>query len=159
MSIPRSEQEGRDFDWFAVDTDGHIAHFTTAGFKYLPESVSASAEDLQRVTDYFNNEAPLRGAHKVDAESIVQFMDWKGEENEQRYLVSFASMADRGLFSYDIETYVRPGIAYSRVTIPVSPVALRELPGEIKAIIQRTILQGVCFEKSARIDYESTLSA
>ena len=159
MIIPRSEQEGRDFDWFGVDEDGHIAHFTTAGFKYLPESVSTNAEDLQRVTDYFENEAPIRGTHKVDSESIAQFKEWKGEENERRYLASFASMADRGLFSYDIETYVRPEIAYSRVTIPVSPVKLNELPDEVKMIIQRTILKGLRFERSTRIDYESTLSA
>src|SRR5947207_129384 len=76
MMIPKDEQEGRDFDWFGVDADGHIAHFTTAGFKYLPGSVSGSAEDLQQAIDYFDNEAPIRGAHTVDSESISQFKEW-----------------------------------------------------------------------------------
>jgi hypothetical protein len=159
MIIPKDEQEVRDFDWFGVDADGHIGHFTTAGFKYLPGSVSSSEEDLQEVTGYFDNEAPIRGAHRVDSESIAQFKGWKGEEHEARYLASFALMADKGLYSYDIDTYVRAGIAYSRVAVPLSPLTLNELPDEVRRIVQRTILQGVCFGRSSRIDYESTLGA
>jgi len=159
MTIPRSEQESRDFDWFSVDADGHVGHFTTAGFKHLPNSVSGSAEDLEHVTDYFDNQAPVRGDHRVDTASIAGCKEWKGAENEGRYLASFASMADRGLYSFDIDTYVRPGIAYFRVAVPLSPISLDELPEDVRRIIQRTILQDVCFERSSRIGYESTLSA
>lgn len=33
--IPEMEQQETDFDWFGVDEDGSVGHFTKAGFKYL----------------------------------------------------------------------------------------------------------------------------
>jgi len=158
MIIPKNEQEARDYDWFGVDGDGHVAHFTTAGCKYLPGSIGNSAEDLQRVTDYFDNEAPVLGAHKVDLESLAAFRGYSGEP-DARYLASFVAMADKGLFSYDIETYVRPGIAYSRVAIPLCPIGLPQLPDDVRAIVERTVLKVVCFDAAPKVDYADTLSA
>jgi len=158
MIIELDEQEARDFDWFGVDADGHLAHFTTAGFKRLPASVSESAEDLESVTDYFDKNAPIRGAHRVDSESVARFKEWHGEENESRYLASFISMADRGLYSFDIDTYVRPGIAYCRIAIPESPLLLSDLPNEVREIVERTKILSNCFADCSRIDYESTLN-
>ena len=33
------EIQGREFDWFAVDSDGNIAMFATAGAGFVPEEV------------------------------------------------------------------------------------------------------------------------
>jgi hypothetical protein len=46
QAIPETEQEATDFDWFAVDESGCIGHFTTAGFKLLPKSVSRKRPGL-----------------------------------------------------------------------------------------------------------------
>jgi hypothetical protein len=159
MTISKDEQEGADFDWFAVDSQRHIGHFTTAGFKYLPRSVSDSEEDLRYLTDYFDSRAPIRGFHRVDAQSISEFKEWKGDEHEGRYLASFVSMADKGLYSYDINTYVRPGTPYFRVAVPLCPITLNELPDDVRRIVQRTVLRCVSFENCSRIDYQSTLVA
>jgi len=40
MTIPTAEQEETDFDWFGLDEEGFIGHFTTGGFKCLPQSVA-----------------------------------------------------------------------------------------------------------------------
>ncbi len=157
MVISKSEQKEMDFDWFGVDADGHVGHFTTAGFKYLPASVCESAEDLKLVTDYFTDEAPTRDGHKVDDDLVREVKEWKGEEHESKYLASFVSMADKGLYSYDIETYVRPGLAYFRVAIPLAPLKVNELPDDVRRIVQRTVLQDMSFEGSSRVDYERTL--
>src|SRR6266852_5311883 len=156
MTITKSEQEATDFDWFGTDDDGHVGHFTTAGFKYLPKSVSSSAEDLLYITDYFDHVAPIEGTHTVDPEINKE---WNGEEQEARYLESFAAMADRGLYSYDIDTYVRPGLAYCRVAIPLNPIMLNDMPDKVRKIIERTALRGISFDKFSRIDYENTLSS
>jgi hypothetical protein len=66
-------------------------------------------------------------------------------------------MADKGLYSYDIETYVRPGLAYFRVAIPLTPVKVNELPDDVRRIVQRTLLPGISLQGSSRVDYESTL--
>src|ERR1700689_1365386 len=102
MRIEETAQLTTDFDWFGVDEEGFVAHFTSAGFKRIPTTVSESAEDLGLVTDYFRNEAPVRGPHCVDEELPALRPDWQGEQNESRYLESFVAMADRGLFSFDI---------------------------------------------------------
>jgi hypothetical protein len=88
MVISRSEQEEADFDWFGVDVDRHVGHFTTAGFKLLPSSISGSAEDLELVTDYFARRASVRCTHTIDGNLANEVKDWNGEGNESRYLAS-----------------------------------------------------------------------
>jgi hypothetical protein len=126
MMIELQEQWDRDFDWFAVDAVGQLAHFTTAGMKKLPQSVAMSAEDLALVTRYFEETAAHRGLHEV--ESTIS------EKNGERYLRSFIAMADKGLFSFDIESHLSPDAAYFRVATPTSPIHLSELPTPIGGI-------------------------
>jgi hypothetical protein len=155
--ISTSEQEERDFDWFAIDKDGCVGHFTTAGFKFLPVSVSISAEDLAVATDYFENRATVRGGHRISESLPSELGQWKGESNEKRYLTSFVSMADKGLYSYDIATYIRPGLAYFCVAIPDHVLRVDEVPMDIRTIIERTAFAEICFNDSPRIEYELTL--
>ena len=42
MDKPR-EVQGVEFDWFAIDQDGHVALFATAGFGPVPASVLAAS--------------------------------------------------------------------------------------------------------------------
>ena len=157
MKIEETEQLTTDFDWFGLDEDGFIAHFASAGFKRVPASVAESAEGLGLVSDYFKTEAPVRGAHRVDEDLLCRRPDWKGERNESRYLKSFVAMADRGLFSFDIDSYLKPGIAYFRVACPLSPLGLEQLPEPIRRIIARTRLAGVRLRNESLISYEATL--
>jgi hypothetical protein len=141
MDIELVEQQSTDFDWSGVDEEGWIGHFTSAGFKYLPQSVSSSSEDLRLVTEFFQNHAPVKGAHMLDGDLANVVPDWRGENNEARYLGSFVSMADKGLFSYDINSYLSPGAAYFRVASPESPLPLEELPSNIRTVLSRTVLR------------------
>jgi hypothetical protein len=157
LKIEETVQLTTDFDWFGVDEEGFIAHFASAGFKRVPASVSESAEDLVLVSNYFKTEAPVRGAHRVDEDLHGFLPGWKGEQNESRYLRSFVAMADRGLFSFDIDSYLKPGIAYFRVACPLSPLGLEQLPEPIRRIIARTRLAGVRLRNQSLISYEATL--
>ncbi len=104
MRIEETAQLTTDFDWFGVDEEGLIGHFASAGFKRVPISVSENAEDLGLVSGYFKTEAPVRGSHRLDEHLPGLRPNWKGEQNESRYLESFVAMADRGLFSFDIDS-------------------------------------------------------
>jgi hypothetical protein len=157
MRIEETKQLTTDFDWFGVDEEGFLAHFASAGFKRVPASVSESAEDLVLVCNYFKTEAPVRGAHRVDEDLVGLRPDWKGEQNESRYLKSFVAMADLGLFSFDIDSYLKPGIAYFRVACPLSPLGLEQLPEPVRRIIARTRLAGVSLRSQSLIAYEATL--
>lgn len=68
-------------------------------------------------------------------------------------------MADKGLYSYDIDTYIGPGLAYHRVAVPLNRMAVDELPGHVQAIVRWTKLGRISFEQSSRIEYEPTLDA
>jgi hypothetical protein len=157
VRIDDDEEETTDFDWFAVDDQGSIAHFATAGFKRLPATVSCCAEDLKVVTDYFVNHAPALSEHRINRDIGRDRRDWKGIAREARYLRSFVEMAERGLYSYDIETYVNPTTAYFCVAIPFRPLSIENLPEDVRVIVGRTVLKGVSLGAIPRIDYATTL--
>lgn len=153
MEIARDLQVGRDFDWFCVDEKGHIGHFTTAGFKYLPKSVEASAENLETLTKFFMALQPQYG-HEVD----LRLADALNEPKPgPRYLRDFVAMADRGLFSFDIESYATSGSAYFRVALPLRPLKIEDLPEPIRKILTHTVLAGRLLSTTARIPYDETL--
>lgn len=83
---------------------------------------------------------------------------WTGESQEERYLRSFIAMADRGLFSFDIDSYLGPNTAYFRVALPVSPLCFSDLPDRIRDVLGRTIIKGPLLRDRLRIPYEETLA-
>jgi len=159
MQVDPVIQQTTDFDWFGVDEEGLLGYFTTAGFKLLPRSVAGSAEDLNLVTDYFKMHADVLGSHRVDDENLKNALnrEWKGEHKETRYLRDFISMADKGLFSYDIGSHLNPGISYFRVASPQIPLTLEDLPEHIRQIVSRTILKGLRLKNESHVPYEATV--
>jgi hypothetical protein len=159
MEIPFDKQTWTDFDWFGVDEEGLIGHFTTAGYKRLPPSVASSAEDLKLVTDYFENNAPIKGSHAVDENSVATALqrNWAGEENEGTYLRTFVAMAEKGLFSFDIEAHLRPGITYFRVAYPEVEITIGGLPDRVANVVSRTVLRGVRLRIQSRVPYDATM--
>ena len=156
--IPEIEQEATDFDWFAADERGFIGHFTTAGFKLLPKSVSESAVALKKVTNYFKQLTPTGIGYHVSGDLDKQTGPFESEGKRAQYLSSFSEMAARGLYSFDIDTYVRPGLAYFLVAAPVQPVRLDSVPMDVRAIVERTRLKGIRLGETSLIDYELTLN-
>jgi hypothetical protein len=155
--ISESEQQETDFDWFGLDENGCIGHFTTAGFKLLPKSISTNAEDLQKIAHYFEEIAPTGAGCNASRNLDEEVGHFKNENERAHYLSNFIEMADKGLYSFDIDTYVKPGLAYYCVAIPNLPLKLESLPQSIRAIISRTFLKGIRFAEISRIDYKFTL--
>jgi hypothetical protein len=63
MSNYEEEIEGREFDWYAVDSDRNIAIFTTAGEGSLPEEVLKNYKLHDEITDSL--ESPNWGSSEV----------------------------------------------------------------------------------------------
>jgi hypothetical protein len=151
MRITEDEQTYKDIDWYCVDSEGRVGHFTSAGFKLIPPSVAESAEDLKLLDEFFGQLAPDDEGHVLD-EHLTP------DKRTERYLRSFVAMADRGLYSFDIETYLHPGICYFKVAIPKTPLLLRHLPENVQLILGRSVLMGLSLERSSTIPYAQTLS-
>jgi hypothetical protein len=147
--IDDSEMFGTDFDWFAVDCDGCIGHFTTAGVRPLPESLRRSRSNLAMLDSFFEN-APLRGtaslAPGLESQRGVngRLLDWS----------SFLRMAARGLHSYDTE--YGPTGSYYRVATPGQPLRISDLPRHIAEALSITTIP-VCFREAELIDEAVTL--
>lgn len=100
---------GFEFDWFAVDTDGNLALFATAGEGFVPESAAEHHVDHSALSDSLP--APRVGTPQV----------WQ-------------DYADAGLYVFD---WVLPGGPYERRESPAARpnaklqaevLALPELP-------------------------------
>jgi hypothetical protein len=148
--IADDEMFATDFDWFAVDRDGCIGHFTTAGLRRLPESVRISRPRLERLREYFEC-CPSVGRSILTA----------GLEKERGFggrplnWMSFLDMAARGLYSYDTELVHEFGLYY-RAATPEKPIHLNDLPAEIAEALSATALE-ICFRESERIEEAQTL--
>lgn len=154
MQVSELDEETQDLDWFAIDGEGAIGHFATGGCGALPRSIASSLEDLQKVTMYFKERVEAF-TMPVVSESINSFILFRDEEAKARYLEDFIKMASQGLFSFDfLRTGTRPA-GYFRVAKPNVSLQARSLPQEICQILERTLLQGIVFRDSDKIDVKA----
>ena len=63
MSIYEEEIEGREFDWFAIDSEGNIALFSTAGEGPVPKLVTESYGEHDAISELFDS--PNWGSSEV----------------------------------------------------------------------------------------------
>jgi len=155
VEIGEDIQECRDFDWFCVDDVGEIGHFATAGYKRVPRSVATSLEDLDLVAEYFCKELRPKTNYLVDQDLELEFPDPK--DRRSVHIQSFVEMAERGLYSFDIASYLRPNINYFRVAVPITPLSIDDLPKAVREIVSRTVFTGRLLRTTSRIPYVDTL--
>ncbi|MEZ8131782.1 hypothetical protein [Enterovibrio norvegicus] len=63
MSIYDEELEGREFDWFAIDSDGSIGLFSTAGEGTIPDQVMEAYSEHDKISEQID--APNWGNSEV----------------------------------------------------------------------------------------------
>lgn len=135
-SIDQSEEFDRDWDWFALDLNGHIGHFTTAGLRQLPETVRADREAAVKLVQYF--QATSQATECIVREEAESDAGGWGENGMERYVRSFADMSRRGLFSYDTQMFHGSSACYYLVTKPAEPLTVKAIPQEIRTLLERT---------------------
>lgn len=139
MEYTEHDQISLDLDWFAIDGEGQIAHFASAG-RPLPKSVSQSQEDNTFVSEFFRSLPATKTIGEADSE-ITSHVTFESPEMRSRYLTDFESMGFRGLYSYDTTL---PGAdqLFFRVYSPGEPLKIADLPLEVAMILQRTRFGG-----------------
>lgn len=60
--IPYDEETTRDWNWYAVDEDGHVAEFATGTFRRLPASVRSDWERAEALIAYFESVPEIGGS-------------------------------------------------------------------------------------------------
>jgi hypothetical protein len=127
--VDRQALEGGEFDWFAVDADGHVGHFSTAGYGPIPKSVLRHYGQIKKLNEHLLA-LPVNGEAQGHLPGTID--DW-------------LEMARRGLFSYDWQHWKGP---YRRAATPSSPLTVDHLPTALQAAVKVVHLTGVRFAES-----------
>ena len=117
-------------EWFAVDSVGNLARFTSAGLAKVPAQVlRTSYSDLDDLADSFAA-LPERCEVDVNPNSIDEGSLWthlSREEAVAKYLKIPLLLGRRGIFVYDSEIgYPKPR-PYIRIVSPDHPLNVSEL--------------------------------
>ena len=156
--IRPEEEADLDLDWFALDAQGHVGHFTTGGCGALPRSAAVSREDLETVHRYVTAlpeiGASLLNPHRLKGIRLHPFT--KAEPRDA--LRAWGASAARGLYAYDyLEAQRRRPRPYWVVARPELPLHADELPPGVRDIVGRTVLRGVAFAHDDVIGMASLL--
>jgi hypothetical protein len=117
-----------DLDWFAVDRDGHVGHFSSFGSGCIPRTIAQDVEGYAAVLEYFERAMAL--TVPVPAET----------EEATGNIAPWLEMAAKGLYSYDT---ARPGAKehpYHLVARPTEALRVSDLPLAISVVLRRTTL-------------------
>lgn len=151
-AFSEQEQYYSDLDWFAVDKDGKIGHFTTGGDKLLPPTISSSKENWKKLLNYFEQlEAIYEFEKSPDLEKHLSQLSFKSLD---KFLESYKSMSSRGLYSFNSYPSNFDKNPYFLVTFPKIELTFESLPGEIRLILQNQRLKDVSFDKTFLIQEE-----
>jgi hypothetical protein len=140
MSI--DDLRGIDYAWPAIDEDGHVGVFTSAGSGPIPRWFADDRAWCDAVLDAVASLHP-RCTFRLevpDAPRAPGLRDWK-------------RWAEVGLFAYDWIDVHRPAVAHSRryelIAAPTEPIDAQTMPAALRA---RPLLAGICFAKARFVD-------
>ena len=127
--ISRQDLEGIDAAWIAVDAQGHVALFITAGEGSVPESALPSTEDAETEV--------LALPESCDCDLLV---DVPRPDD-------FVAIARRGIFAYDWVAahglQEKVPAHYALQARPSRPLVLTHLPASLQALAAPTVLSSV----------------
>jgi hypothetical protein len=119
---------GREFDWFATDRDGHVGHFSTAGFGSVPRAAESTAKWNDALMDFLRRSASPREAERVGFAPPMP-----GE---------WLDIARHGLYSFDWRHWEGP---YSMMAYPKEPLLIEDLPEAYRAAPGAVQFETLCF--------------
>ena len=121
--MKREALKGREFDWWAIDRDDHLALFATAGYGPIPEAV------LHATRSEDDDGEILR---RVVA-CLPQSSKWNEQGRGPGKCDEWRDLGSRGVFVYDWLHWSGP---YERVIEPLVPVLAAALPSELRNILR-----------------------
>jgi hypothetical protein len=129
------EMHGSEYDWIALDRDGFVGFFSTAGGGYAPEAFLEDVDAFDRAIA-----AMLRRPASTAARSCVSVPNEAG--NDWRF------MAERGVFGFDADLHGGP---YRRVAVPERAIRVDELPEDVGRVAGRIWCHWLTFAGCERV--------
>jgi hypothetical protein len=125
----KKDVHGYEYDWLAVDGEGLVGFFSTAGGGYAPEAYLQDIDAFDAAID-----AILRLPATTEATC--------SREMPMGLVNTWRIMAERGLYSFDSDPLGGP---YRLVAAPLKPMLLESLPAIVGVAVRRVTLQNVAF--------------
>jgi hypothetical protein len=132
----RINPDGIDLSWFAVDRDGHVGFFTSAGSRIVPEVVLKSRETWESLKKAIHS-LPRTGKGSLRFSEGGNLKDW-------------IEMAARGLFAYDFKSYdtaVFENGDYQIIATPSQPLVIASLGEAVGQALSVVTMKTICFAK------------
>jgi len=114
MATSRSQIQGYEFDWFAIDAEGRVGHFSTAGEGLVPKVVLEHITETESLTEELLR-LPVTG--QASGQLPGNIKDW-------------LEMARRGVYSFD---WQHSNGAYRLAATPSSELQVAGLPEALRA--------------------------
>jgi len=133
----RIDPDGIDLGWFAVDRDGHVGFFTSAGSRIVPEAVLKSLETWTSL-DKAIKSLPCVGKGSLRHSGGGNCSSW-------------IEMAGRGLFAYDFKSYdtsVFENGDYQIIATPSRPLVLASLNEAVGLAVSMVTMKTICFAQA-----------
>ena len=125
MRISEISLQCEDITWFGVDRCDHIFMCASGGCGCVPEFVCVSREETNMLENYFSKLPEATGAlvsKGIDASEDAMY--W----------------AQKGLFSFDVDYDDNYGNSYIKMTSPIKPLQLSDLPEQIQNMLQNHVI-------------------
>jgi hypothetical protein len=147
MDITDEDEEIEDFEWFAIDSTGAVAYFTSGGRGFLPQSVKTSRTDLEKIANYFNSIAPEITSFEGPFFARLGVKS-RADMFRPGYDRVHGGMSKKGVYSFDCHRIGNIPCPYSLVTTPIVELRVEQLPIEISIIISKTVYDGIFADES-----------
>ncbi len=129
---------GLEFDWLAVDADGAVGFFSTAGGGYAPEELLDDTDAYDRAIAAL---LALPMTTRANCNLIMR------PELQNTWLM----MAERGIFAFDSDPAGGP---YQRIATPEASIQIAQLPRVAAEVVQRVQFRQVRFVELNQISAE-----
>src|SRR5438094_7486331 len=126
---------GEEVDWLAVDRNGRVGLFSSAGYGPVPVSVAAQLDRVERAVGKVNSLAVVGTAVDVPA-------------NDSNYSF-WIDPARRGIFGYDWGPVASE--PYARIATPSRPIVIDEIAERDVAVAALLVRLPLDFEASPQI--------
>ena len=124
MRITNIDLQCEDLMWFAVDKNGYIVEFTSGGIGNVPEFVCEDRDSNDLLVDYFMN---------ISNETTSEQLIVPYEDND--LLNDAIALSKKGIFCFDAS-----GDSYEKISLPVLPLHMENLPDNIKRIMVKRLI-------------------
>jgi hypothetical protein len=108
------QMKGTDFNWFAIDCEGHIGLFATAGEGWIPKSVAENLDEHKAVSQTLDE--PHFGSEEIwtDYAKVGFFVfDWGASYVSYRKVIGPIGKPDPALVSRVTSVKGLPRLPYS----------------------------------------------